>query len=177
MKYKYGFKNRERVGRWFEIGILASGGGLILLDLFGPANGAAFLGFVIIFIWTFIHGQRNGLALQELERKYTKTLRQEGEMTIERAHVVRITLQASLPLYLGMAFPILLMPVGGFYALGAFFPLFAVVGIRFHFFYERWKGLELKPSFYWWMQVGICLAMIVISYLFFFLVMGGEVRH
>lgn len=175
MSYRYDPNRRERVGRWFEAILLGIGIFLILLDFIATPNGTAFVGLLVLFLWTFINGQRNGLRLQELERKYVQTLREEGEMRIDRKRVIRITLLASLPLYLCMAFPIFLMPVGGMIALASFFPLFGVVGIRFHFFYERWRALEVKPqSLYWWMQVGICLCMIAVSYAIFFLVFGGE---
>ncbi len=175
MAYRYDPNRRERVGRWFEGFMLGLGGFLVLLDFISMQNGTAFVGLLVLFLWTFINGQRNGLRLQELERKYVKTLRQEETMQIDRKKVIRIVLAASLPMYIGMALPIFLMPVGGFLALGAFFPLFGVVGIRFHFFYERWKALEIEPKkLYWWMQIGICLGMIAISYAIFFLVYGGE---
>ena len=90
-------------------------------------------------------------------------------------YIVKCTILGSLPMYLGMFFPILLLPYGGMYAIAFFIPLIFASGLRFFTFYRRWQALEVKPNFYWWMQIGICFLMIVISFVIFFLG-GGEIK-
>ena len=176
MAYRYDPNRRERVGIWFERGLVAAGAGFVLFDLLGGTDGTIFAGLMILFLWSFIVGQRNGLLLQGEERKYLEALRAEEVRYVDKKRLVRITLLASTPLYLGFALPILLLPIGGFYAIGFFIPLFGISGLRMNVFYQRWKQLEIKPNFYWWMQLGICLGMVVGSYLLFYFGMGGEVR-
>ena len=172
---RYGFQIRERVGRWFEGLLIISGSALILFDLFSPRDGAMFFGFLILFIWTFIVGLRWGLLLQEAERKYIKSCRQENEMKPDLGYIVKCTVLASLPMYLAMFFPLLLLPYGGFYAIAFFIPLILASSLRFAIFYRRWEALEVKPNFYWWMQICVCLVMIVISFATFF-IGGGEIK-
>ena len=172
---RYGFQTRERVGKYFEGCLVVIGGGLILFDLLSPRDGAMFFGFLILFIWTFILGLRWGMLLQEAERKYVKSCREENELKPDVRYIIKCTLLASLPIYLGFAFPILLLPYGGFYAIAFFIPLILASTLRLNIFYQRWAALEVKPSFYWWMQIGICFAMIVFSFVIFFLG-GGEIK-
>ena len=163
--YKY-----EKAGKWFEWAVLGLGILLVLLSLFVKrVVGGVLTGFLLIYIWTFTNGTRYGLRLQEAERRYIKSCRQEDEMVVDRGLVVRLTLMASLPMYLSFAFPFVLLPIGGFYALAFFIPLFLTSAIRFTTFYRRWEALEVKPNFYWWMQIGICFALIALSYLAYLL--------
>lgn len=172
---RYGFQTRERVGRWFEGGMAFVGAALVIYDLLSPQDGTMFLGLLVLFVWTFILGLRWGMLLQEAERKFIKSCRQESEMKPDVRYIVKCTILGSLPMYLGMFFPILLLPYGGMYAIAFFIPLIFASGLRFFTFYRRWQALEVKPNFYWWMQIGICFLMIVISFVIFFLG-GGEIK-
>lgn len=162
--YKY-----EKAGRWFEWIILAVGIFLVVFSLLtkGVAGGIL-TGFLLIYIWTFSNGTRYGIRLQELERRYVKSCKQEDEMRIDKGTVMKLTFLASLPMYLSFVFPFFLLPLGGLYALVFFIPLFLASAVRFTTFYRRWEALEVKPNFYWWMQIGICLLLIALAYLAYF---------
>lgn len=164
----------ERAGIWFEWAVLAAGIFLIVSSLIWKrVVGGVLTGFILVYIWTFSNGTRYGMRLQEVERRYVKSCKQEDEMVVDRGLVVRITLIASLPMYLSFVFPFLLLPIGGLYALAFFVPLFLASAARFATFYRRWQSLEVKPNFYWWMQIGICIVLIALAYLAYFFGLYG----
>lgn len=161
----------ESLSKWFEWVILAIGVLLAVASfLFRMIpTGGGLLGLLLVYVWTFMLGTQNGMRLLAMERRCYKTDTGETVLRADIGLMVRLTLLASLPLYLSYILPFLLLPIGGFYAFIFFVPIFAASGVKFASFSRRWRMLEIKPNFYWVMQIGICVFMIVLAYIGYFL--------
>lgn len=164
-----------RASKWFEWFLLLAGVLIIVVSFIKQFVAGMIIGCVPVFLWTISLGVHNGSLLQKLERKYVKSCMDEEKMIVDKKLVVKLTLLSLLPMYFAFTFPSMLLPFGGLYALSFFVPLFIAFCAQFTVIYRRWEALEIKPNFFWPMQIGIFLFISTLSILAYFLGLYGPI--